>query len=90
MITTSKPYEFTSSWHQQHVKNWRNWLKEYVSLPIQALEIGSYEGRSAIWLCEHILRTVGSHLICVDTVWLRLPIKYCGTIKSKKCKHHYL
>jgi predicted O-methyltransferase YrrM len=59
-------YEFTSSWHLQHIKSWENWLAEFVNQPIQALEIGSYEGRSAIWMCEHILRTAGSHLICVD------------------------
>ncbi len=66
MVTPSNTYEFTNNWHLQHINNWKTWLKPFVGQPIQALEIGSYEGRSAIWLCEHVLLAAGSQLTCVD------------------------
>lgn len=33
---------------------------------IRALEIGSFEGRSTLWLCQHILTGVGARVDCVD------------------------
>lgn len=34
---------------------------------MQALEVGSFEGRSATWLLENLLTHPNSHLTCVDT-----------------------
>jgi predicted O-methyltransferase YrrM len=36
-------------------------------LPIKMLEIGSFEGRSALWFLENVLQHESSDLICLDT-----------------------
>lgn len=33
---------------------------------IQVLEVGSFEGRSAVWLLENLLTGPGAHLTCID------------------------
>ncbi len=33
---------------------------------MQALEVGSFEGRSAVWLLDNLLTHEGSHLTCID------------------------
>ena len=58
--------EFTSDWFSHHVPVWVQLLAPYVGRPVQALEIGSYEGRSAIWLCENVLTHPSSRLTCID------------------------
>lgn len=61
--------EFTSDWFSSNIPIWHQavvTLKGRTDL--QLLEIGSYEGRSAIWLCENLL-SQGGHLFCLDT-WL--------------------
>ena len=35
--------------------------------PVRVLEIGSFEGRSAVWLCENILTHPDARITCVDT-----------------------
>lgn len=41
-------------------------LKPLADKPVSALEIGSYEGRSACWLMDHILTHPQARLTCVD------------------------
>lgn len=63
--------KFTYDLVTQHIANWTHWLQEFVGKPIRALEIGSFEGRSAIWFCENILTHEQARLTCVDTFqWL--------------------
>jgi predicted O-methyltransferase YrrM len=58
---------FTSDWVSEHLDNWTAWLAPFSHKPnATGLEIGSYEGRSAIWFLEHILTGHGSHLTCID------------------------
>lgn len=59
--------EFTQDFFSQHIPNWTEWLAPFKGKRIQALEIGSFEGRSALWLLENILTHKDSYLICVDT-----------------------
>jgi predicted O-methyltransferase YrrM len=58
--------EFTSDWFTRHIPLWRRVLRRFVDRPIQALEIGSHEGRSAIWLLQTILTHPAARLTCVD------------------------
>lgn len=58
--------EFTSDWFSHHIPVWQQLLAPHVGRPTQALEIGSYEGRSAIWLCDHVLTHPQSRLTCID------------------------
>jgi predicted O-methyltransferase YrrM len=59
--------EFTTDWFSNHITVWRKYLKYYAGKPnIKALEVGSYEGRSAVWLLDNILTHPSSHMTCVD------------------------
>ena len=61
------PYLFTCSCHMLHARDWENHLKELKGKPnIHALEIGSYEGLSAIWQLENILTDSTSTITCID------------------------
>ncbi len=57
--------EFTVDWFSEHIPVWREFAPPAES-PCRALEIGSYEGRSALWLLEHVLRHPESTITCVD------------------------
>ena len=62
-----KSYEFTTDWFSGGIKLWRNQLGIFKDQPaVKALEIGSYEGRSAIWLLENILTSESAKLVCID------------------------
>lgn len=58
--------EFTVDWLGVKTRYWTPHLNRLVDKPARALEIGSYEGRSAIWTIENILIHPQSTLICVD------------------------
>lgn len=58
---------FTTDWVNVHHDNWQRHLAPFVNTPrVRALEIGSWEGRSASWFCEHVLTAEGATLDCVD------------------------
>lgn len=56
-------YEFTQDWFSPHIPMWERWM---AMLPQRKrfLEIGSYEGRSAVWLAGQL--EDGGVLECVD------------------------
>jgi|GEM_PF-1604755 len=58
---------FTADWFSHNLPVWKQHLLPLAGQPIQALEIGVFEGRSAIWLLEHILTHPASTLTWVDT-----------------------
>ena len=51
----------------EHGANWLQWLAKYKDQPCSAVEVGSFEGRSALWFLENILTHPQSVLTCVDT-----------------------
>jgi len=60
-------YEFTTDWVTSHGTLWLEHLEHLKGKPnIHALEIGSFEGRSAIWFLENILIHPTSTITCVD------------------------
>src|SRR5215471_12251916 len=60
-------YDFSEDWTSQHFDNWAIWLDRFKGRPgIRALEIGSYEGRSALWLLTSVLTHPSSQLTCID------------------------
>lgn len=66
-IFPDSPYLFTKGWFLLHAKDFENHLKALKGRPkIHALEIGSYEGFSAIWQLENILTDPGSTITCID------------------------
>jgi predicted O-methyltransferase YrrM len=58
--------EITQNWFSANIPVWEKVLSEFKDKPIKAIEIGSFEGMSALWLCENILTHPDSHLDCVD------------------------
>jgi len=66
-IFPASPYFFTKGWFLLFASDWENHLKEIKGNPgIQALEIGTYEGFSAIWQLENILTDSTSTITCID------------------------
>jgi predicted O-methyltransferase YrrM len=66
-VAADAKYEFTTDWVSREVNLWTEQLKHLKEKPnIHALEIGSFEGRSAIWFLENILIHPTSSITCVD------------------------
>jgi hypothetical protein len=66
-IAAEPKYEFTTDWVTPYRGLWTDQLKHLKEKPdIRALEIGSFEGRSAIWFLENILIHPTSSITCVD------------------------
>lgn len=65
--TGEGPYRFTADWHLKQIPTWKTIL---ASLKGQAnlryLEIGVYEGRSLLWMAEHVLSHPDTELVAVD------------------------
>ena len=61
------PYIFTQGWHLFHMGDWEKHLKEFKGKPeIHALEIGSFEGLSAVWQLKNVLAHPTSTITCID------------------------
>jgi hypothetical protein len=60
-------FRFTQDWFSFH-EAW--WLERFGYLAersgVRALEVGSFEGRSACWMLKHLLTGPGSTIMCVD------------------------
>ncbi|MBF2083494.1 class I SAM-dependent methyltransferase [Thermoleptolyngbya sp. C42_A2020_037] len=64
----AKGYEFTQDWFSRNVWLWQEQLQALAGREnLNALEIGSWEGRSACWLLENVLTHPTARLTCVDT-----------------------
>lgn len=59
-------YEYTVDWFTNNLPLWTKLFKTSVNKPINFLEIGTYEGRSAIWALENVLTHPDSKMTCVD------------------------
>jgi hypothetical protein len=62
-------YEFSIDWTKagQRSKDWRVVLRKFIGKEdVHGLEIGSFEGRSAIWFLNNILTKPSSKLTCID------------------------
>ena len=59
--------QFTHDWFSHNIPNWALWLADFKYKPgLRGLEIGSLEGRSAVWLLKNILTHETSSLDCCD------------------------
>lgn len=55
---------FSQDWHSRHIPLWTEQLKEFKDKKdLQFLEIGVFEGRSAIWLLDNF----DCHITLIDT-----------------------
>ena len=61
------PGRYTQDWFSHHETHWLQHFGHLAGRPgLQAVEVGSYEGRSACWIVRHLLTGEGSRLACID------------------------
>ncbi len=74
---------WTDDYVSPHVENWTHLLEDYRDKPgVRMLELGSYEGRSAVWFLKNVLTGPGSHLVCVDAFYeSRLELRFDHNIR---------
>jgi predicted O-methyltransferase YrrM len=60
-------FVFTQDWFTNNIPLWQKELARYKTKPIKMLEVGTYEGRSALWAVENILTHPKSQMYCVDS-----------------------
>jgi predicted O-methyltransferase YrrM len=64
-MTNTNEYQFTQDWFSWAPSVWEN-LIPHMSSRRRFLEVGSFEGRSAVWIVENMLED-GGELLCIDT-----------------------
>jgi hypothetical protein len=57
---------FGPDWTSHHYNDWTRWLGHLAGQPCLGLEVGSFEGRSALWFMENICTARTSRLLCID------------------------
>ena len=65
MIPARRSPAFTADWFTDISWAWEKYLPPFFSAAVAWLEVGSYEGRSALWTIDNILHP-GSAVWCVD------------------------
>jgi hypothetical protein len=61
------PGRYTQDWFSYHEAQWLHHFGQLAGRPgLQAAEVGSYEGRSACWIVNHLLTGDGSRLVCIE------------------------
>ena len=58
---------FSVDWFSNNIPTWNRYLKRFKGNEVNALEVGSYEGMSALWLLDNILTHAKSRMYCVDS-----------------------
>jgi predicted O-methyltransferase YrrM len=61
-------YRFREDWFSEKIHYFQRFLGEFVGSPVNALEIGTYEGRSATWLLSNVLTHPQAKLLCIDAI----------------------
>lgn len=59
--------KFTRDWFDHNIPVWKKVLRPLIGKPVRIAEIGSFEGRSSVWLLDNILTHKDAVLVCVDT-----------------------
>jgi predicted O-methyltransferase YrrM len=63
-----KGYTFLQDYFSPNIPVWTEWFASHITVrPIQALEIGSWQGGSATWLLDKIISRRSGRLTCIDT-----------------------
>jgi len=58
-------YQYTTDWFKWAPQVWEH-LIPHLPARKNFLEIGSFEGRSAVWITQHMMED-GGELVCIDT-----------------------
>ena len=60
-------YKFTESWFDIAIETWGQLFKQRGGTIRNVLEIGCYEGRATVWLCENVLKGEDVEYDVIDT-----------------------
>jgi hypothetical protein len=87
-IAAEAIYKFSFDGISTNVPVWSKHLAEFKGKPsIHALEIGSYEGRSALWFLTNILTHESSSITCVDLFPEDIDSTFDGNVKASGLSH---
>jgi predicted O-methyltransferase YrrM len=60
-------FKFSQDWFSQHIPQWKKNLAKFIDQPnLTFLEIGTFEGRAAVWLLQNVLTHSTSFIDCID------------------------
>lgn len=80
-------YKLTADWTSEHFANWSKWFETLAGKEwLRIAEIGSYEGRSALWFAENLCTGLEAKVICVDT-WADSRVEANFKYNVAKCAH---
>jgi predicted O-methyltransferase YrrM len=78
-----KSYVFRRDWFTPHVPVWNRVLSDFKGKPdVHYLEVGLFEGRSAIWMLENILTHPGARLTGIDIFPDDLKVRYLANLNK--------
>jgi len=92
--------EFTSDWFSHNIPAWQSFFGSMGwsnAAPKTVVEIGSYEGRSSLWILENLLQHPDSVLHCVDvfanreapdSYWHRFKANILDGVHGPKVQAH--
>ena len=76
-----KDYQFSSDWFTDHIPVWEQFLTAFKDkADVRYLEIGVFEGRSAVWMLENILTHPSARLTAIDIFPDDLQDRFVGNI----------
>lgn len=75
---------FTSNWTDNRLESWLPFLEPLKGQAVKALEIGTFEGRTARWFLENILTGQGSFLHCIDPYRYRDRVELRSVQRASK------
>ena len=75
-------YTLTTDWFSANVPVWQTALEEFKGAPdVRYLEVGLFEGRSALWMLENVLTHPTSRLVGVDIFEGSLKARYLANLE---------
>ncbi len=87
-LTGDEP-AYSSDWVSSNTANWEKFLGHLKGkADVRGVEIGSFEGRSAVWFAKNILTGEGSKLICIDPFSDRLNQFFDHNIRVSGIEDH--
>ncbi|MBI4430810.1 MAG: class I SAM-dependent methyltransferase [Candidatus Omnitrophica bacterium] len=82
-LSQTEKYHFTSDWFSHDIPVWREYLSPLKGKPnLRYLEIGLFEGRSALWMLENILTHPTSTLTGIDIFTGELKERYLSNLEK--------
>lgn len=81
---------FSTDWFSHRIPQWEQYIKPALAgKKCRWLELGSYEGRSAIWTLDNILTHAESSIDCVD-IWMgQYEKNFDGNMKGRSKVRKY-